>query len=203
MRALRRENRRAMGRDALVALAAAIGLGLIVYQLNALLASVFHAQSLPSISAPEFIASRVPALSAIASAVRSWLMDGAGLALAAMLVMRAAKSKLAIAVALVAAAALLPADVRTPGEFLVHYVGALLAIAALVAFCRWFGRRNWLAYGIVLWVAALRGPLGELFGTGNDALQTQGWIVVAVLAATVLWAVAPSLWPSPQSKLES
>ncbi|HXA51397.1 MAG TPA: type II CAAX endopeptidase family protein [Candidatus Acidoferrum sp.] len=198
LRALRRENRRAMGRDALVALAAAIGLGLITYQVNGLLASAFPAQSLPSITAPELIASRFPALSAIAGGVRSWLMNGAGLALAAILVVRAGKSKLALAAALVAGAALLPAEVRTPGEFIVHYVAALLAIAALVAFCHWFGRHNWLGYGIVLWVAALRGPIGELFGTGNDALQTQGWIVATIMAVTVLWAVAPSLWRSPR-----
>jgi membrane protease YdiL (CAAX protease family) len=198
LRALRRENRRAMGRDALMGLAAAIGMGLIFYQVGGLLASVFPAQSLPSISAPELIASRVPALGALAGAVRSWLMNAAGLALAAMLAMRAVKKRLAIPVALLAAAALLPSEVRTPGEFAVHYTEALLAIAAVVAFCRWFGRRNWLAYAIVLWLAALRAPLGELLGNGNEGLQTQGWIVAAVLAITVLWAVAPSLGRGPR-----
>jgi hypothetical protein len=198
LRALRRENRRAMGLDAIAALAAAIGLGLIVYQVSGLLGSLFPAQSLPSITAPELIASRVPALSAIAGAARSWLMNAAMLALATTLARRAWRRHLAVPVALVAAAALLPAEVRTPAEFAVHYFEALVALGALLAFCRWFGRRNWLAYGIVLWVAALRSPLAQLFGNGNEALDAQGWMVATVMVVTVLWAVARALGRSPQ-----
>ena len=191
--ALRRENRRAMAWDALAALAAAVGLGLLVYQLQGILFDRFPAQALPEISVPEWIASRAPALSAIAGSVRSWLMNGAGLGLAAMLAARAIRRRLAAAGILVAAAAILPGDVRTPGEFAVHYVTALVSIGAIVVFCRCFGRRNWLAYGLVLWVAALRGPLAQLFGNGNASLEAQGWIVVAVLAGTLIWALAPAL----------
>ena len=193
LRALRRENRRAMGWDALTALAAAIGLGLIVYRLQTILFERFPAQALPEISAPEWIASRAPALSAIAGSVRSWLMNGAGLALAALLAIRAARRHLAAFAALVAAAAILPGDVRTPGEFTVHYITALASIGAVVAFCRWFGRANWLAYGLVLWVVALRAPLAQLFGNGNASLEAQGWIVAIVLGVSVVWAFSPAL----------
>ncbi len=190
---LRRENRRAMGVDAAAALAAAIGLALVLYQARGILLSSFHAQSLPDISAPELIASRAPALGAIAGAVRSWLLNAAVLVLAALLAMQASKRRLAVPALLLAAIAMLPDDVHTPGEFAVYYGTALVTLAVVVCFCRWFGRRNWLAYGLVLWAAALRGPLAQLFGNGNASLDTQGWIVAALAAVCVLWAVAPAI----------
>ena len=57
-----------------------------------------------------------------------------------------------------------------------------------------FARHNWLAYGVVLWVAALRSPLSQLFGNGNASLEAQGWIVAVVLGVSFLWAIAPAFW---------
>ena len=190
---LRRESRRKMGVDAAAALAAAIGLALVLYQARGLLLSRFHAQSLPDITAPELIASVAPALGAVSGAARSWLVNAAALVLAALVAVEATKRRLAAAAVLVAAIAMLPGDVHTPGEFAVYYGIALVTLAVVIGFCRWFGRRNWLAYGLVLWVAALRGPLAQLFGNDNASLAAQGWIVAAVAAGGVLWAVAPAV----------
>jgi hypothetical protein len=88
---------------------------------------------------------------------------------------------------------MLPGGVRTAGEFGLHYGLALITIGCAVAFCLWFGRRNWLAYALVLWLLALRRPLMELLGNGNASLDAQGWIVAAVMAVSVMWAVAPGL----------
>ncbi|HXK06903.1 MAG TPA: hypothetical protein VMS37_31200, partial [Verrucomicrobiae bacterium] len=56
-------------------------------------------------------------------------------------------------------------------------------------FCRYFGRRNYLAYALVIWLVALRAPLGELLGNGNLSLDVQGWIVAGVMAASILWVL--------------
>ena len=95
--------------------------------------------------------------------------------------------------ALVALCATLPSEVRTPGEFLLHYAISLVWAAAGIAFCRFLGRRNYLAYALVLWLMTLRSPMMQLLGTGNAALQLQGWLIAGIMAASVMWAVAPAL----------
>jgi hypothetical protein len=65
--------------------------------------------------------------------------------------------------------------------------------AAAIAFCRYFGRRNYLAYALMIWLMALRPPMTQLFGTGNSALEMQGWLLAGVVAASVIWAVAPAI----------
>ena len=40
---------------------------------------------------------------------------------------------------------------------------------------------------------ALRVPMTQLFGTGNGALEMQGWLLAAVVGATLIWAVAPAI----------
>jgi hypothetical protein len=188
---LQRVNRRAMGRDAGAAILAAMGLALIATQLGGALVERFHAQALPQITSPDLIVSKAPAISAFAAAVPAWLRDGAALALIALLAVRARRRWMIAAGAAVGIAALLPGDVRTAGELGVHAGIALIAVACAVAFCVWFGRRNWLAYALVLWLFALRGPLLELLGNGNPSLDMQGWIVAAVAAATIIWAILP------------
>ena len=80
-------------------------------------------------------------------------------------------------------------DVHTPAE-----------LALRTALPRWIGlpgvfaggsRAITLAYALILWVAALRAPLGQLFGAANPALETQGWIVAAAMALTIVWAAYP------------
>src|SRR5208337_4917440 len=98
--------------------------------------------------------------------------------------------------ALLAAAALtvnLSGEIRTPGEFALQYAMAALWAGCAVLFCMFFARKNYLAYALVLWAMALRPAIAELFGNGNPALERQGWIVAGVLAAGVIWALAPAL----------
>jgi membrane protease YdiL (CAAX protease family) len=191
--ALRRTNRRAMGLDAAAAVLAAIGLALLANQLGAALVSRFHAQALPQIGSPDLIASKAPAISAFAMAVPAWLRDAAALALIALLAFRARRPWMIAAGAIVAIGALLPGGVRTAGEFTLYYTISLIAAICAVAFCVWFGRRNWLAYALVLWMFALRGPLFELLGNGNPSLDMQSWAVAAVAAISLIWAIAPGL----------
>jgi hypothetical protein len=40
---------------------------------------------------------------------------------------------------------------------------------------------------------ALRTPMMQLFGTGNAALEMQAWLIAAIMAATLVWAVVPAL----------
>jgi len=40
---------------------------------------------------------------------------------------------------------------------------------------------------------ALRGPMMQLMGTGNGALGMQAWLIGGIMAASVIWAVAPAL----------
>ena len=79
---------------------------------------------------------------------------------------------------------------------------ALIAVVCAVFFCVWFRRRNWLAYALVLWLFALRGPLLELLGNGNPSLDMQGWIVAAVAAATIIWAILPGFGRTASPVLE-
>jgi hypothetical protein len=74
-----------------------------------------------------------------------------------------------------------------------QYTIALAAAAAGVAFCWFFARRNYLAYALVFWLMALRAPMMQLLGTGNPTLQLQGYLIAAIMGATLLWAVAPLL----------
>ena len=101
---------------------------------------------------------------------------------------------------LLALCATLPSEVRTPGEFLLQYTISLAMAAAGIAFCWFFARRNYLAYALVLWLMALRTPMMQLLDTGNPALQLQGWLIAAIMAASVVWAVAPA-WLGRRSML--
>jgi hypothetical protein len=185
-RVLTPANRARQGLDAGVALLAAIGFGLLLNRLEALLANRFHALALFSISSPNLIVSAAPAVAATASAVRSTIVYGAVLGIIALMARRAPR----VALALLLAFAMVSTDVRTAGEFALEYAGALAAVAAAAAFCLWFARGNYLAYMLALWAIAMRGPLAEFFGNG---LTVQGWVLVGVAVAAAMWAVAPGL----------
>jgi len=196
--ALRRGNRAAMAFDALAALLAATGIALALHQLQGILVDRFHAQAVLSIASPNIIASTAPALAALAGAVRGLLTDAALLGLLVLLAGQLTRPLKQIrvvgyAAALLALCATLPSEIRTPGEFLLQYTIALVTAAAAIAFCRFFARRNYLAYALALWLMALRTPMMQLFGTGNGALEMQAWLIAAMMAATLVWAVAPAL----------
>src|ERR1019366_787154 len=196
--ALRQRNRAAMAFDAVAALLAAGGLALAVHQFQGILLDRFHAQAVLSIASPDIIASAAPALAAVANAVRGLLTDGALLGLAALLAWQLpgpAKQWRAMryGAALLALCATLPSEVRTPGEFLLHYGISLAMAGAGIAFCWFFARRNYLAYALVIWLMALRTPMMQLFGSGNRALEMQAWTIGAIMAATLVWVVAPAV----------
>ncbi len=121
------------------------------------------------------------------------LTDATLLGLIVLLAWQITKRWIVYAAALLALCATLPSEVRTPGEFLLHYTISLAMAAAAIAFCRFFGRRNYLAYALLLWLMALRAPMTQLFGTGNGALEMQGWLLAGVVAATLIWAVMPAI----------
>jgi hypothetical protein len=190
---LRRANRRTVGLDAAIAVMAAAGIGLLYRQLHGLLVGHFHAQAILSASAPDLIGVTAPAVAAVAGAAHSAITLGAVLALLALIVEQVGTGWKLLAAALVALCALVPGDVRTPAEFALEYALALLMVVALFTFCRFFARKNYLAYALVVWLIALRAPLAELVGNGNAFLGAQGWIVGAVMAVSILWAVSPGL----------
>ncbi|MGP8243384.1 MAG: CPBP family intramembrane glutamic endopeptidase [Bryobacteraceae bacterium] len=185
----RRSARRLLGPDALAALAAAVGLALLVTRAMALLQDRFHAQALFDPAAPSWIVSAAPAASALAGALSSTLLRSAALAAIVLLVRRWFRFWPAIAMLL--AFAVLPEEVRTPGEFALSYGAGLAAVAAAALFCFRFARGNPLAYALALWTVALRGPLTELFSNPAHGLPAQGAIVAAVLAASLCFAAAP------------
>ncbi len=190
--ALTRKGRRVLAVDALVALAAAVGLALLLRQLEMLLPARFHAQALFDVEREALPATALPALGALAS-LRNVLVDGAALGLAVVIFRRLPRRWMALAAGLGAAFVGLPLEMRTPGEFALQYGMALAGIAALAALCVFFGRNNYLAYALVLAAWAMRAPLAELFGNPMAGLAVQGWIATAGLAAILVWAVAPAM----------
>jgi hypothetical protein len=196
---LKRANRRVMGVDAVVAAAAAAGLALLWRQFHAASTAHFHAQAMLSVSTPDLLATAAPAAAAIASAVESVLLRGALLGLIVLLAYQIRHRWMLVAGALGGLCVLLPMGMRTPAEFALAYGLAASVGAAAVAFCWFFARRNYLAYALVLWLMALRGPLGELLGNGNPSLDIQARILVVVMALSVGWVLAPALNRAPDS----
>ncbi len=191
--ALRAANRKLLGMDAGAALLAAAGLEILLNRHDAMLMDHHHAQALFAIGSPDLIVSRAPALAALASAVPSVLMNAATLVLIAIVIKKLPKWWMLALLAVAALTVNLSGDIRTPGEFALGYAMAAIWAGCAVLFCLLFARKNYLAYALVLWAMALRPAMTELFGTGNPALERQGWIVAGVLAVTVVWAVAPAL----------
>jgi hypothetical protein len=186
--ALRAGSRRVLARDAAVALAAAVGVALSVYGCEALLIGRFHTSALLSFGAPTLIVSAVPALAAVSGAIRSLILYAALLGTITLIVRGLPRRWLLAPLGLLLAFAFLPGDIRTPGEFALSYTMALLALAGAAAVCFWFARDNYLAYAVILWVIALRGPLGELYG---NTRPVHFGTVVAILVAGVAWALLP------------
>jgi hypothetical protein len=152
-----------------------------------------HASALFDIGIPDLIVSRAPALAAVAGAARSVLMNAATLAFIAIVIKKLPKRWMLVPLALAALTVNLAGDIRTPGEFTLEYAMAAIWAGCAVLFCLLFARKNYLAYALVLWTMALRPAITELFGNANPALERQGWMVAAVLAVSVVWAVAPAL----------
>jgi hypothetical protein len=160
--------------------------------LAAVLTARFHAYALFSISSPDLIVSTFPAIAALAGGVRLVLLNAAKIALAAVIVQKLRKRWMLAPFALLAIFFEI-GDIRTPGEFALQYGLALITMGCIVAFCVWFARNNYLAYGLVLWLLALRPSLTQLFGNHNPGLQVQALLVTTALVASAAWAILPSL----------
>jgi hypothetical protein len=188
-------NRRTLGLDASVALLAAVGFALLLSQTEGWLMGRFHRVALYSIAIPSVVASSAPAVAAVAEAVRTTLLSAAALALAALLVKRVPRRWMLVVVALAWLTVPVPSAVRTMGEFVLAYGIELLWAGGALLFCVVFARSNYLAYALVLWIAALRPAMVALWKTGNPASEVHALALAAVMAASWFWASAPA-WAS-------
>jgi membrane protease YdiL (CAAX protease family) len=186
---LRRLNRRILGLDAAFAAGAAAGIGLLWRHLAAALTAQFHAQALIDINVPDILASIAPSLTALTDAPAFVIELAATLGLIVMLILQAHRRSLLIPGALIAVLALVDSRVHTFGELAFEYGVALMLVAAAVAFCWYFARKNYLAYALVFWLAALAGPIGELVGTSRSA---HAWGIVVVMVVSLIWCAAPA-----------
>jgi hypothetical protein len=148
-----------------------------------------------SFGAPAILVSAFPALAAVSGAIRSVVLSAAIVGTIALIGRELPRRWMLVAMGFLLAFALLPGDVRTSGEFVLSYSIALLTIAGAAAVCLWFARDNYLAYAILLWVVALRGPLADLYGNARPA---HFWAVVAILIAGILWALLPASHVKPR-----
>jgi hypothetical protein len=189
--AFRAVRRRSASVDAVAATLAAAGLAITAGRFEALLNGRFHAQALFDLGAPALIESLSPAISALAGAAQGLLIMGAMVSLIALIAGRLARPWLP-PVAVLATLFLVSEEARTPAEFALAYGSILFAGACVLIFCQWFGRRNYLAYALVLWVAALRTPLADLFENPNPRYHAQGWIVLGAALVSIVWLVLPA-----------
>jgi membrane protease YdiL (CAAX protease family) len=190
---LRRVNRRSMGLDAVLAALAACGGGLLWRHLESALNAQFHAQTLLDVSDPSVLASASPAIGAITEAVSSVIMGGAAIGLIAMIVFQMRRQRVVVACTLIGLLAMVSNNVHTASEFALEYGIAVTAAAAAVAFCWFFGRRNYVAYTLVVWLGALAGPMAELMATHNGSMQAHAWLIVLVMVVSLVWVAAPAL----------
>ena len=187
-------NRRVGGLDAVIA-AGLAAVGIIgLDRVHWLLIGRFHPQALLSAGAQAAFATLAPSVSGIASACQETLYWLALLVLIAYLVERLERwPGAAILAGLVAAAGLIPGTVHTAGEFLLYYGIRLMYLAAAVLFVKYVARRNYLAYLLAAWTLSLLGKGADLISQPAASLRVQGSILIALLAGTLVWAVAPAL----------
>jgi len=185
-RALRSSARRVLARDATVALAAAIGLFLLLRQFAGAFIDHFHAQAILEPGAPTLIATAAPWLAGASGALQTMLVTAA--ALVTIVLLLRYRVWMACAVAVLLPVFAMPSDIRTPGEWALTYTIEALTLVAAAAFCRWFGRRNYLAYAVVLWVLAVSGELAELYG---NTAPVHFWVLVAIVLGGLDWALLP------------
>ncbi len=183
-------NRRLLGPDAAAALVASIAFGLIAHRLSAFLQDRFPALALFSIDSPDAIATYAPAVSGVAGALMGIVLWSAAAATLA-LVLRRLKPRWSVPLAFIAVASLVSEDVRTAPEFALHYTIALFTAGLLAVWCWRFARHNYLAYALAFWAAGIESHAVALVGTAIPAIQAQGWAVVGVGLAAVIWVVAP------------
>ncbi len=189
-----RANREVLGLDALFAAGLAAVVMAALERVRWILIDRFHPHSLLSAAPHNIFGTAAPILSAIVGASQQALFWLAVLALLAELVRYLRRWPWAAVLAvLVAAAAFVPSPAHTAGEFLLYYCITLIEIGAAVVFVRFFAGRNYLAYLLTAWTLALVDRGADLLAQPAAALRQQGWVLMIVLLATLLWAAAPAL----------
>src|SRR5262249_45126902 len=151
MAVLRAENRRRLGLDALLAAALGVVLLFSVSSIHSILQNRFHAQAVPGSSPPANFALTTPAAAVLVGAPGATLARLAVLALAAYAVSRIRRRWAVLVLGLLVVAAMTPGQVHTPGEFALEGAASLVTMAALVAYCLWVARDNYLAYVLAVW----------------------------------------------------
>ena len=131
---------------------------------------------------------------ALANIVRSFFTRAAILAVGVLLFQRLRKRWMIAVVAIASACAMVNEAARTPAEFALEFVPALVAVACVLAFCVWFARSNYLAYVLVLTIGAVYDTAAELRHT---AVETQGWIVLGLVFVGFVWLVGTGLVRRP------
>jgi hypothetical protein len=191
--ALRAASRRAAAVDALCAAALAAGLAAAVMQAGALARGFFHGQALFSPDAPAGLGAAVPAVAAIGSAAGDTLFRLAVLVLAVFVLRWAGRSGGRIVLLVLAAVVVsVSMQVHTGAELGLEAAMTIAAVAATLGFA-WFARGNALAWALAIWTLAMGGHALPMLVQPAAAFQVQGWIVAAVWAAVMAWAVAPAL----------
>jgi membrane protease YdiL (CAAX protease family) len=190
----RAANRKLAGVDALFAAFLAAALAAMLDSFRWQLVDDFHAQALLSADARTAFATISPSVSGIASACQEALFWLVLLAIAAHLVGYLRRwPGAAVLTGFVAAAGLVPGTVHTVGEFFLYYAIRLMYLAFAVAFVKYVARGNYLAYLLSAWTLALLDKGVDLFSQPAADLRLQGGILIAVLLATVAWAVGPAV----------
>ena len=163
-------------------------MSLLARQIAAALVDHFHGQAVVAVGAPAAIATAVPALSAISEALPNFVTTTGILATVALLFQRR-RAWLPWAVLALLPFLAFPGGIHTPGELALRYTGTALSLVAVgFAFCRWFARRNYLAYAVAVWVSALAAEFGEMYG---NTAPVHFWVFLTILFGGLAWALLP------------
>jgi membrane protease YdiL (CAAX protease family) len=189
--AFRAVRRRYAAMDAVAAALAVAGFAIAAGKIDALLDARFHADALPGVGAPWIIESLAPSISALANLLPGFLALGAVLAVIAVLAGRMSRVWFA-ALALAATVCNISDGARTVPEAALSYVHIALVLGGMLIVYRWFGRRNYLAYALIVWIEEVHSAAEDLLGNPNSTYNLHGWIIVAAGATAVVWFVLPA-----------
>lgn len=194
---LQSSSRRISAVPAVIATGLAAVLLVALGRLRWLLIDRFHPDALLSAGPQTSFATLWPAVSGLASACQETIFWLALLALLAYLVRYLNRwPAAAILAGIAAAAGLVPGTIHTPGEFFLYYGIQLMYLAAAVLFVKYIVRENYLAYLLIAWTLALADNGADLWAQPSAPLRLQGGILMAVLLATLVWAIAPVFAPA-------
>jgi membrane protease YdiL (CAAX protease family) len=189
-----RPARRLLALDAVLLLLAAFGLWHVCQQFGSVLTDRFHAVAFADVDQPSLTGLPLPALVALANIVRTLFTHAAILAVGVLLFQRLQKRWMIAVLAIASACAMVAEGARTPAEFALEFVPALVTVACVLAFCLWFARSNYLAYVLVLTMGAVYEAGAELL---HGSLETHGFIVLAVVFVGFVWLVGTGLVRPP------